>query len=129
MTIYNRRRNPDTGVYEYVRHFIPEVHWYTEQKVSASEKGVSSADIHKIRIPGEQLANYLPPAEYHSLSAEKQKYVWTVENQDLFVRGKCTADIHSAADLEKLHVMYGAVNSWSDNRFGGLSHIRIGGAA
>lgn len=128
-TIYNRRINPNTGGYEYVRHFIPAVHWHTKQKVAVSDKGVNSADIHMIRIPEEQLSNYLLPEEYHKLSYEEQLTVWTAENQDLFVRGECNVNIQSIKDLEKLHVMYGAINSWSDNRFGGVSHIRIGGAA
>lgn len=128
LTIYNRRKNPATGFYEYVRHFIPEVYWYTDQKTVVAEKGVQSADIYKIRIPEEQLQDYVSSEEYHVLAQEEQQTKWTVDNQDLFVKGDCSIEIKSSADLEKMHKTYGAVKSWSDNRFSGLPHIRIGGA-
>lgn len=132
LTIYNRRKNRKTGFHEYVRHFIPEVHWYTDQKIKVADKGsgggIESADVYKIRIPEEQLRDYIAPEEFVRLSDEEIGAKWTVENQDLFVKGECVIDIKSVADLEKLHKTYGAVNSWSDNRFGGLPHIRIGGA-
>lgn len=128
LTIYNRRKNKETGFYQYVKHFIPAVHWYTDQKTEIAEKGIRSADIYKIRIPEEQLDDYISPEEYHRIKDNELEEKWTVENQDLFVKGECAEDISSAADLEKLHKTYGSVNSWSDNRFGGTPHIRIGGS-
>lgn len=132
LTIYNRRKNVDTGFYEYVRHFIPAVHWHTDQKTKVSDEGsrsgIQSADIYKIRIPEEQLDGYVSPEEYYQVSEIELGEKWTVDNQDLFVKGECTVDIESVADLEKMHRTYGAVDSWSDNRFGGIPHIRIGGS-
>lgn len=132
MTIYNRRKNKDTGFYEYVRHFIPTVYWYTNQKTKVSDEGsrsgIQSADVYKIRIPEEELAYYVSPEEYYQIPDDGLGERWTADNQDLFVKGECTIEIKSAADLEKLHKTYGSVNSWSDNRFGGLPHIRIGGS-
>lgn len=126
MTLYHRKLNRENGHYEYVRHFIPEVYWYTDQKIAIQEKGVRSADIYKIRIPEEQLKDYVAPDE----DASRTGCEWTVENQDVFVKGECRLEtIKSVADLEKQHYVYGIVNSWSDNRFGGIPHLRIGGAA
>ena len=44
------------------------------------------------------------------------------------IRGVCDIEIEKPADLKNQHVKYYKINSWSDNRFGGLPHWRIGGA-
>lgn len=126
MTIYNRVKNEQTGFYDYIRHFIPNVHWYTDQKTVVKDGSIQSADVYKIRIPEEELNGYVSPAKYSALA--KKNGTWTVENQDLFVKGSGPAEVKSVADLSKLHLEYGSVDSWSDNRFGGLPHIRIGGS-
>lgn len=128
MTLYHRQMNRKTGFYEYLRRFIPRVHWYTDQKIAVQEKGIKSVDIYKIRIPASELKDYVLPEEYAALTKEERASKWTIDNQDLFVKGECVLEsIKSSVDLERHHYTYGSVNSWSDNRFGGSPHIRIGG--
>ena len=43
------------------------------------------------------------------------------------VIGKCDLEIERPADLSKAHRQHCKITSWSDNRFGGLPHWRIGG--
>ncbi len=130
MTLYHRKLNLETGHSEYVRYFIPDIYWYTDQKIVVQEKGVQSADVYKIRIPKEELTGYVSPQQYRNLTESEKEYYWTVENQDIFVKGECELEtICSSADLEKKGYVFGIVNSWSDNRFGGIPHLRIGGAA
>ena len=125
MTIYHRNKNKDTGFYEYNRHFIPCVHWHTEIR----KAGVRNTDEYTIRIPEEYLHDYASPDIYAGLDSDKIDRKWTIQDKDLFIMGECKLSIKSVKDLEKMQKPYGGVNSWKDNRFGGLPHIRIGGAA
>ena len=68
ITIYNRKRNPETKKMEYCRTILKGVHWYTEQKVTVGENGLKSADLYKIRVPMDNRRNhYLAPGEYTAL--------------------------------------------------------------
>ena len=51
ITIYNRKTNKETRLDEWKRTVIEGVHYFVENKVTVGEKGLFSADIHKIRIP------------------------------------------------------------------------------
>ena len=51
ITLYNRRLDKTTRQYIYKRTVLCGVHWYTDQKVAVSDKGLDSADSIKIRIP------------------------------------------------------------------------------
>ena len=93
------------------------VHWYTDQKVAVSDKGLDSADSIKIRIP---------MAEY----ARKEDVTgfFTASNGDVFVKGILEDEIAKESDLEKKGLLFGRILSHSDNRRGLEPHIRIGGA-
>lgn len=131
ITIYNRKLNPETRQYVWDRTVIQGVHWYTDQKVQilAGDKGISSADLYKIRIPeGSFPRGYLPPQEYAALPFGERTKHWTVENGDLFVQGIVPDEIEKESELAKKHYVVGKVMSHSDNLFGLNPHIRIGGA-
>ena len=55
ITLYNRRLDKTTRQYIYKRTVLCGVHWYTDQKVAVSEKGLDSADSIKIRKKGNVL--------------------------------------------------------------------------
>lgn len=129
ITIYNRKANPGTKRMDYCRTVIKGVHWYTDQKVTVAEDGLKSADAYKIRIPMDNREdNYLDPENYAALPWGEHKKYWTLENGDLFIKGAVTFEITRPSELQSLHKPCGRVQSYSDNRFGGLPHIRIGGA-
>lgn len=112
------------------RTVLPAVWWYTEQKtqILANDKGLSSADLYKIRIPKERFPEgYLPPEEYAVLPYGEHKQYWTVENGDLFVKGIVSDEIEKESDLKKNGYLTGKVMSHSENFFGRNQHIRIGG--
>lgn len=128
LTIYNRKLDPETRQYVYRRTEIPNVHWYTDQKVSLGDNGLISADLYKIRIPaGRQTERFVPADKYAALLYGEEKSYWTVENGDLFVKGIVRDEITKESDLKNKHYVYGKVLSFSDNRKGGIPHIRIGG--
>lgn len=128
LTIYNRKLDPETRQYVYRRTEIPNVHWYTDQKVSIGDNGLISADLYKIRIPaGRQTERFVPADKYAALPYGEEKRCWTVENGDLFVKGIVRDEITKESDLKNKHYVYGKVLSFSDNRKGRIPHIRIGG--
>lgn len=123
MTLYNRVANKEKKCFEYTCHYIPAVSFYTDQKTSFGDAKEKRGDIYKIRIPGECLDGFKTPEEFHEASDDG----WTVEKDSLFILGR-HGEIRGIQDLENLHRPYGIVRSWSDNRRGGLPHIRIGGS-
>ena len=54
---------------------------------------------------------------------------WTIQNDDLVVRGLVDDDIRQASDLLNKYPYVARVNSFSDNRRGNNPHFRIGGVS
>lgn len=126
VTIYNSYLNPETRLEEYRRTVIRGVWFYVDNKVSIDADGLNAADIYKIRIPADADtggAMFVPPWEYTGTEG-----TWTLQADDYVVRGIIDQDIERPADLKKWKNQVCRINSWSDNRFGGLPHWRIGGA-
>lgn len=124
MTIYNQVPNKEKKCHEWRAHYIPAVSFYTDQKASFGDAKEKREDIYKIRIPEECLKEFKTPEEFHKAPDGG----WTVDKDSLFILGR-HGEITGIQDLEKIHRPYGIVRSWSDNRRGGLPHIRIGGTA
>lgn len=127
ITIYNRKFDKKTSFDLWNRTVIRDVHVYVDHKVSVGDTGLNSADVYKIRIP-DNVGNadlYLPPEEYVAL--ENPSGHWTIQNADHIVLGVCDLKIDRPAELQAIRLRHCKVTSWSDNRFGGLPHWRIGG--
>lgn len=133
ITIYNYWYNPKVKRKEYLRTIIEDVYWHAEQKVSVVEKGLVSADLHKIRIP--EKANvlnqkcYVDSIIFQRMGPEQAKSYWTVNNGDLIVKGIVNEDIEKMYDLMQRYSVVAKVVSFSDNRIGLEPHIRIGGVS
>ena len=127
ITIYNRKCDKGTRLNTWRRTLIRSVHIYVDHKVSAGESGMNSAEVYKIRIPAAVSAarQYLSAEEYAACKDVSGR--WTIQNEDYVVLGDCQAEIEKPADFQRLAVRYCKIVSWSDNRFGGLPHWRIGG--
>ena len=127
VTLYNHKFNKDTRLDGWQRTVIRGVHFYEDNKVSVGAKGLNSAKICKSRIPedAECVRSYIPEDEYFAVEATSG--YWTLQEGDIVVRGVCNIEIEKPADLKNRHVKYYKINSWSDNRFGGQPHWRIGG--
>lgn len=131
MTIYNYWYNSETKAREYRRTQIEGVHWYTDQKVVVTDKGVVSGDVYKIRIPQDAVTEdgrrYLVSELYRELSAENVDRYWTINKEDLFVKCLIVDDVVSLSDL-KQYPESGKVMSFSVNDYSSDPHIRIWGA-
>lgn len=127
ITIYNHKVDKITRLDTWQRTIIRGVHFYVDNKVSVGDGGLNSADVYKIRIPEEAECDktYIPEDEYFTLGDVSG--FWTIQEDDIIVRGICDIEIEKPADLKERHVRYCKVTSWSDNRRGGLPHWRIGG--
>lgn len=128
ITIYNRKYNKDTRLDEWKRTVIYGVHFYVDNKVIVGENGLKSADSFKIRIPEDAGCgkDYLPEDDY--VKTSNISGYWTLQNDDYIVKGVCDHEIEKPSDLKEFHKQYCKITSWSDNRFGGLPHWRVGGA-
>lgn len=128
ITIYNRKTGSKTTFDTWNRTVIRGVHVYVDHKVSAGDSGLNSAEVYKIRIPTdvENADQYLPPEEY--VKKDNPGDCWTIQLDDHIVLGECDKKIEKPADLTDVRLRHCKVLSWSDNRFGGLPHWRIGGA-
>ena len=128
ITVYNRKRGNKNTFDVWHRTVIRSVHAYVEHKVTVLESGAKSAEVYKIRIPTdvENAEQYLPPEEY--VKKDNPGDYWTIQVDDHIVLGECNKEIEKPADLKDVRLRHCKVLSWSDNRFGGLSHWRIGGA-
>ena len=58
ITIFNKIPNQSKKCFDYVGHYISDVSFYTDQKVSVGDGGLKSANVYKIRIPEESLEGY-----------------------------------------------------------------------
>lgn len=125
VTIYNAYLDPETRLDSYRRTVIRGVWFYVDHKVAIDSDGLNAADVFKVRIPaGADTggAEFVPPWEYTGAEG-----TWTLQADDYVVRGICENEIERPADLKKWKTPAFRINSWSDNRFGGLPHWRIGG--
>lgn len=129
ITIFNRFPSREEKKFIYVPHVIPHAWFYTNQKSSVSERGLSSADEYKIRIPYEECREWLPENDFKEL-ADSGGY-WTVQNGDFFLVGNWSKGAVRGIDEIKKEFSgtVGKVLSHSENFFGSSKHIRIGGGS
>ena len=128
ITIYNRIPGKKNTCDAWHRTVIRDVHVYVDHKASVGDSGLNSAEVYKIRIPTdvENADQYLPPEEY--VKKDNPGNYWTIQIDDHVVMGECDKEIENPADLKDVRLRHCKVLSWSDNRFRGLPHWRIGGA-
>ena len=128
ITIYNRKPGNKNTFDTWHRTVIRDVHVYVDHKASVGDSGLNSAEVYKIRIPTdvENADQYLPPEEF--AKKDNPGNYWTIQIDDYIVLEECTKEIEKPADLKDVRLRHCKVLSWSDNRFGGLPHWRIGGA-
>lgn len=117
ITIYNRLYDSESRLDKWKHTFIGAVSFYADNKVTLDSDGISSADVFKIRIPGET-PGYVEPDKYTGADG-----TWTLQKDDYIVLGKGEA-IEKPKDLEAGAIR---INSFSDNRRGNLPHFRVGG--
>lgn len=129
ITIFNRFPNREKRKFIYIPHIIPHVWFHTNQKSSVSERGLSSTDEYKIRIPYEECEAWIPESHFKELEAPGGR--WTVQNGDFFLVGSWNkGEVKGIEDIKKeFSGTVGKILSHSENFFGSSKHIRIGGGS
>lgn len=129
LTIFNRFPDGQSRKFVYIPHYIPNVWFHTDQKVSVGDGGLKSADVYKIRIPYSECGDWIPPNDFAELANPEGK--WTVQNGDFFLVGAWSGEKISGIEEIKKEFSgeVGRVLSHSENFFGSSKHIRIGGGA
>lgn len=125
ITLYNRHYNQEKGKDEYRRTVIRGVWFFVDNKVQIIDNVVQATNIYKVRIPVHadmKGAVYVPSDQYTGTED-----TWTLQPDDYVCRGILEKEIERPADLKKEKNQVFKITSWSDNRFGGLPHWRIGG--
>lgn len=128
ITLYNHYYDKSTRLDKWKKTVIRGVHFYVDHKVSVGDNGLNSADVYKIRIPvdADMQGEYLSEDDWIA-RGENVMGRWTLQSDDIVVLGECDMNIDRPAQLKEAGRRYCKVTSWSDNRFGGLPHWRIGG--
>lgn len=125
ITLYNACFDSATRLDVWKRTVIRGVWFYVDNRVNATADGLTSADAYKVRIPIDADtggAVYVPPETYSG-----EQGTWTLKADDYIVRGVSEQEIERPAELMKEKRPAFKITSWSDNRFGGLPHWRVGG--
>lgn len=130
ITIFNRIPDGAGKKFVYVPHVIPKVWFHTNQKSSAGENGLKSADEYQIRIPYSECEDWITSDVF--LKLEYPSKNWTVQNGDLFIVGVWSGGdrVSGMNEIKKeFSGVAGEVLSHSENFFGSSEHIRIGGSS
>lgn len=128
ITIFNKFPDRESRRFVYVPHVLKDVWFHTDQKTAVADSGLASADSYKIRIPY-PCEGWLPPNDYRDLASLHRN--WTVQNGDFFLVGEWNGgNVSGIKDIQdKFHGIVGTVLSHSENFFGTVPHIRIGGGS
>lgn len=128
-TIYNVVQAQDGSVRAF-QHYLPAVHWYGRPAAQADGSGTSRADAYSVRIPDPD--GYVPPRVWRELSDEERLACWTVQPDDLIVKGKADTEIsdedgHRIEELPQLYDEVCRVRFAHDNTGTNVPHIYAGG--
>ena len=127
MTIFNRWPDRKQKKTVYLPHYIENVWFQKDQKISPAEGGFVSGDLYMIRIPDEELEGWIPAETFSERESRPDE--WTVQDKDFFIIGKWEGGaVDDLQDIAReFRGVLGIVNSHSENFFGTSPHIRIGG--
>lgn len=137
MTVYNYRRDPDTGEETWIRSVVRGVQWRhnkTELTVSGKMQTADRAESITVDFQREYRGNkpYLPPQAYKKLPQEEAAGFWTLDaktGQDIAVLGEAGEEVgagYRPKDLLQDYQYAGTVQAVSDNRGRPrLKHIKV----
>lgn len=136
MTVYNYRRDRETGEESWQRSVVRGVQWsHNKAELTAPDNVQTAARVEKITVDfqrGYGNKPYLPPREYAGLTAEEAAHFWTLSagtGMDMIVLGETDRQIgkdYRLKDLREEFEYAVTVAAVSDNRNRpGLKSIKI----
>lgn len=125
ITVYNRKYDPTSREYRWLRTVILGVSSYINENSSAVNDAARNENSAVFRVPKESEAykTYLTPYEYEY--ATHPEGFWTFAPGDIIVLGVCQKKkITGEATLINAGIKPFRISSASDNRRGTLPHLR-----
>jgi len=133
ITIFNRRRN-DAGTEVLTPTVIKNCTWYYKHIVSGSEM-MDNADEYSVRIPidaeFQDGRTYVGPNEYSEMNDEEAANHWTIQKNDLVVRGEFGDTIQQQSVITSQTDDCFIVSTFGNNTWRGsprVKHWRVGGS-
>lgn len=130
ITIYNRRRSGRNSVL--IPTVISEASWFYGRK-AARGQFIDNEDSYQVRIPyGADTSGktYVNPAQYAVMTDEEAEGYWTIQIDDIVLKGEYTSEVNDDRTLRDLTDDLFVVNTFADNTIRGsdaVKHWRIGG--
>ena len=130
ITIYNRRRSGRNSVL--IPTVISEASWFYGRR-AARGQFIDNEDSYQVRIPYDADTSgktYVNPAQYASMTDEEAAGYWTIQIDDIVLKGEHTTEVNDDRALRELTDDLFVVNTFADNTIRGsdaVKHWRIGG--
>lgn len=130
ITIYNRRRSGRNSVL--IPTVISEASWFYGRR-AARGQFIDNEDSYQVRIPyGADTSGktYVNPAQYAVMTDEEAEGCWTIQIDDIVLKGEYTSEVNDDRALRDLTDDLFVVNTFADNTIRGsdaVKHWRIGG--
>ena len=130
ITIYNRRRSGRNSVL--IPTVISEASWFYGRR-AARGQFIDNEDSYQVRIPyGADTSGktYVNPAQYAVMTDEEAAGYWTIQIDDIVLKGEYTSEVNDDRALRELTDDLFVVNTFADNTIRGsdaVKHWRIGG--
>ena len=130
ITIYNRRRKGRKSVL--IPTVISEASWFYGRRAVRGQF-IDSDDSYQVRIPyGADTSGktYVNPAQYAEMADEKAAGYWTIQIDDIVLKGEYSSQVTDERELRELTDDLFVVNTFADNTIRGsdaVKHWRIGG--
>lgn len=130
ITIYNRRRSGRNSVL--IPTVISEASWFYGRR-AARGQFIDNEDSYQVRIPyGADTSGktFVNPAQYASMTDEEAAGYWTIQIDDIVLKGEYTSEVNDDRALRELTDDLFVVNTFADNTIRGsdaVKHWRIGG--
>lgn len=119
ITIFNKYvENKET---KYKKSYIEKVHWEDRKGANIISSGLMSADQTTVYIPYSSCQNYISPKNF-----KINKNGFTLEPEDIIVRGKILEDFTTIKNLEKKHDYVRVITTVDNYNFGNLKHFEVG---
>lgn len=131
ITIFNRRLSEEQGEI-LIPTVIHDATWYYGRSSSAGQYSEGQGTF-KVRIPyGADTSgkSYVEPWEWKDLSDEQAAGCWTIQMDDIVVRGELSGTVTDQTDITSTTEDCFVVNDFANNTIRGsdrVKHWRIGG--
>lgn len=85
---------------------LTDVNWHGTDQAIVGNQEIESSDSYIVRIPNNNLQNYVDKATYKEMPIEEISNCYTLKKDDYIVKGLVDCDINSSAEILRLDDVY-----------------------